>query len=42
MVGKRTVSLMDRQMDKRTDGGTEMAMKAVTAGGIGAKGRVHN
>ena len=40
-VGKRTMSLMGRQMDRRTAGRTEMAMKAVTAGALGAKWRVH-
>ena len=35
------MSLMGRQMDRRTDGRTEMAMKTVTAGAVGAKWRVH-
>ena len=35
------MSLMGRQMDRRTAGRTEMAMKAVTAGALGAKWRVH-
>ena len=40
-VGKRTMNLMGRQMDRCTAGRTEMAMKAVTAGALGAKWRVH-
>ena len=35
------MSLMGRQMDRRADGRTELAMTAVTAGAVGAKWRVH-
>ena len=35
------MSLMDRQPVRRTDGRTEIAMKAVMAGAVGAKWRVH-